>query len=404
MKRLFLVLLVVQFSVSIYSQTTTVDGRSSTGLNTITTAVPFLLIGPDPVSAGMGECGVATGNDVYSMHWNPAKYAYKDDAYESSENSLGQGIKVGLFYSPWLRALVNDINFGGVYVSQRLNEKSAISGSFRAFSLGDIVFTNIQGTVVGNYRPFEWTADVAWSQKLTEHWYGAVAGRLIFSKLTNGQFVAGMETKPGSSVAADLAVYYRNTVPLFASDGELSFGMNISNIGSKINYTRLTDMADFIPTNLRVGTSYQFILPYNQKFRLSVDFNKLLVPTPPLYKFDSTGNVVFDENNEPIIERGMSPDVSVLHGMIQSFYDAPDGFREELNEITIGVGAEYMLYNIVSLRGGYFYENKTKGNRKFVTLGLGVHYKFIGANFSYLIAEQMNPLGNTWRLGLSVAI
>lgn len=400
MKKVAVLVFLVFLYNNLFSQGVFVDGKK---LNTISTAVPFLMISPDPVSSAMGECGVATGNDVYSMHWNPAKYAVANEAYESSAYSVGNRGRLGVFYSPWLRSLVRGINYYGIYASGRISENSALSSSFRMLNLGDIMFTNVQGNVV-NYKPYEWAADLAWSQKLSDHWYAAVAGRFIFSNLTSGQVIAGSETKPGSSVAADLSVFYLNKVPSISPDDELSFGLNISNIGSKMNYYKFIDETEFIPTNLRIGASYRFFLPDEQTLRLSLDFNKLLVPTPPLYLMDSTGSVVFDDNDEPVIAKGMSPDVSVLNGMIQSFYDAPDGYKEELREITIGAGAEYMLYNTVSLRGGYFYEHASKGNRKFVTLGLGFHYEFIGANVSFIWADRLSPLNKTLRLGLSFAL
>lgn len=402
MKKLIAIIASLFLYISLFGQSAQVDGKNP---NSIITAVPFLSIGPDPVSGAMGECGVATGNDVYSIHWNPAKYALNKEAYESSENSFGSGGRLGVFYSPWLRSFARGINFYGVYGTQRISNSSALSGSFRLIDFGDIRFTNIYGSFAGKYSPYEWAADMAWSQKLSDHWYGAVAGRFIFSNISSGQIIAGKEIKPATSVAADLACYYLDILPVLSPDDELSLGINISNIGSKMNYlSNDPDHSEFIPTNLRLGASYLFFMEDNQTLRVSIDLNKLLVPTPPQYLVDTSGHFVLDENNEPIIFKGMSTDVSVLMGMIQSFYDAPEGFSEELKEITIGGGVEYTIYDIVSFRGGYFYENETKGNRHFLTLGGGLHYNFISGNVSIIMADRTNPLHNTWRFGLSVAL
>lgn len=400
MKNLSAIILFLLAGQSLFGQIIQVDGKN---LNTISTAVPFLLISPDPISGAMGECGAATGNDVYSLHWNAAKYAVSRDSYETSENFNKSGGRIGAFYSPWLRSLVRGINYFGVYGTQRIGESSALSGSFRMLNLGDITFTNIYGNVIGTRIPYELAADIAWSQRLSEHWYGGVAGRYILSNLSVGQTIPGYEDKPGTSVATDLSVYYLNKLPVLSPDNEFSFGICISNIGSKIKYSE-KGPSEFIPTNLRAGASYKFFMADNQSLRVSLDLNKLLVPTPPEYLVDTAGNIVLNENDEPIIIKGRTSDVSVLKGMFQSFFDAPDGFEEELREITIGGGVEYMIYDIVSFRGGYFYEHETKGNRQFVTLGGGIHYMFIAGNVSYTWGNRMNPLHSTWRFGLSIAL
>ncbi|HLO57952.1 MAG: type IX secretion system outer membrane channel protein PorV [Chloroflexota bacterium] len=371
-----------------FAQKTTFIGQD---LNTITTAVPFLQIGPDARSGGMGEAGVSSAPDANSLHWNPAKYSFID-------SDMG----FSLSYSPWLYKLVKDISLTYASGFKKLNNNSAIAGSLLYFSLGDIVFTNIQGDVVGNYRPSEFAISGAYSRMLTERLSGAVSGRYIHSNLTQGQEVAGTSTKPGNSVAADIAIYSEHPLE-FASlqGGMFAWGLNISNIGAKISYSDDNTQRDFIPTNLRIGPSLTLEFDEFNKMTFAVDFNKLLIPTPPIYETDSSGQVIYDDNNNPIIASGMNPNVSVPVGMFHSFYDAPGGFTEELHEISIAGGIEYWYDNVFALRGGYFYEHATKGNRKFFTFGAGLRYNVFGLDISYLVSpDQLNPLDKTLRFSL----
>jgi len=371
--KLYLLSLLILLQNALFAQSTDILGRR---LNTISTAAPFLLISPDPIGAGMGENGVATANDVYSLFWNPAKYAVTN---QLQSNDPSRDFRAAFSYAPWLRNLVSDIWLGSFYGSKLLSENSAISASFRYFSLGDISFTTIQGDVIGTSKPVEWTADVAYSQRLSDHWYGGVALRYIHSNLTNGQLINGMETKPGTSVAADLSAYYETH--LGDNNNVLSFGACISNIGSKMSYTKDKEIKEFIPTLLRVGPSFYWNINNNHQFRFSFQLDKLLVPTPPYYAFDSlTNEVLFDNNNDPVILKGRSSDVSVLRGMVQSFYDAPEGLKEEIHEIGTDIGLEYRFYNILFVRGGYFTEHESKGGRKYLTYGIGIKYKFIEAH------------------------
>lgn len=356
------------------------------GTNTITTAVPFLNIGPDATSGGMGELGAATAPDAVSQHWNPAKYAF-------IEKDMG----IAISYSPWLRNLVNDINLAYLSFYKRLNEKSTLSASLKFFSLGDITFTDRDGYDIGTFRPNEFSIDAGYSRKFSPKFSGAVAMRYIRSDLTQGQEVQGQSTKAGQSVAADVAMYYTNEMNVSWLEGsQFSFGAAITNIGMKMSYSNDVDDKDFIPTNLRFGPSWLMEIDEYNTIRFSLDINKLLVPTPPV-RSDST-----DDNGDYIILAGMDDNVSVAKGMIQSFYDAPEGFSEEMKEYIWVVGTEYWYNKQFALRAGYFHESQMKGNRKFFTLGAGLRYNVFGLDFSYLIpTEQQNPLANTLRFTLT---
>lgn len=389
-KSIALLSLALIISGFLKAQSTTVG--QDTQQNVITTAVPFLMIGPDARSGGMGELGGGTAPDANSQHWNPAKYPFMDK-------------KVGfaVSYSPWLRKLVNDINLAYLPFYYKLNDKSAVSASLKYFSLGDITFTDEEGYSLGNYRPNEFSVDAGYSRKFSEKFSGAITARFIRSDLTQGQTVAGQTTKAGTSIAADIAMYYRNDLNIsWLESSEWSFGVVISNIGQKISYSNDDFNKDFIPTNLRIGPSWLLNIDEYNSFRFSFELDKLLVPTPPVYSQDSSGNIVILPDGSYQISNGYTSDVSVVQGMIQSFYDAPGGFSEEMKEIIWIVGAEYWYDKQFGIRAGYFHESKMKGNRKFFTLGLGLRYNVFGLDFSYLIpTEQQNPLQNTLRFTLT---
>lgn len=353
-------------------------------LNPITTAVPFLTIAPDARGGAMGDAGVSSTPDANSMHWNPAKYAFID-------GKMG----ISASYSPWLRNLVNDINLAYLSGYYRFDDNQTIAASLRYFSLGDIVFTDNSGLDIGTYQPNEFAFDATYSRKLTTNLSGAVAGRFIYSNLTLGQTVGSQATKAGTSVAADVSVYWQKEINLFDVDALFAWGVNISNIGNKISYTDNDATRDFLPTNLRLGPSITLDLDEFNQLSVMVDVNKLLVPTPPIY--DTLPPI---DGRRPIA-KGMNPDVSVIQGMIQSFYDAPGGFSEEMRELMYSVGVEYWYDQQFAIRGGFFYEDRTKGNRKFFTLGAGLRYNRFGLDVSYLIPlEQQNPLENTLRFSL----
>jgi hypothetical protein len=353
--------------------------------NPITTAVPFLLIAPDARGGGMGDIGAATSPDVYSLYWNPAKYAFADKDF---------GFGIG--YVPWLRGLVNDIGLFSLAGFKKFGDKQAIAMSLRYFSMGEVMFTNDVGQELGAVKPNEWTIDATYSRKFSRVISGAVAGRFIYSNLVPVNYGA-YQVKPGTSVAADIALYGHKEIEVKGLTASFfDFGFNISNIGAKISYSSSSSLTSFIPTNLRFGMGYTMDLDEYNRITVSMDLNKLLVPTPPIYYPDSV-----DANGNKVIKDGMSPDVSPITGMIQSFYDAPYGFKEEMQEINVVAAAEYWYNKLFAIRAGYFWESKYKGNRQFFTLGAGLRYNVFGLDFSYLIPIQSNnPLQNTMQFTL----
>lgn len=366
---------------SVYSQVSTGELGGGNELNTITTAVPFLLISPDSRSGAMGDVGVATTPDANSLHWNPAKLAFVED-------DLGFSVS----YVPWLRALVPDINLSYLAGYKKIGDDQAVGLELRYFSLGDITFTNITGDVVGQYKPNEFALGTSYSRKLSDDFSLSIAGRYIYSNLTGGQSAGGIPTVAGQSVAADVSGYYQRAIRLGKQDADLAFGGNISNIGNKISYTE-TAIRDFIPINLRLGTSLSTEFDDYNKMSIAFDINKLLVPTPPEYNADG------------IIVKGDDPNVSVVSGIFQSFGDAPGGFNEEMREINYSVGTEYWYADQFAIRAGYFFEHETKGGRKYFTFGSGVKYNVFELDFSYLINASKaingnNPLANTMRFTL----
>lgn len=362
-------------------------------INTITTAVPFLQIAPDSRAGGMGDYGVATSPDPNSIHWNPAKMAF-------AEKKFGFSVS----YTPWLRALVNDINLAYISGYKKLKNDQAIGASLRYFSLGNIDFTNDNAEKTGSFNPNEWAFDVAYSRKLGEDFSAGLALRYIYSNLTGGIAIQNntIQTHAGTSVAADLSGYYRKSVDLGKKDGILGIGANISNIGSKISYTD-TQNKDFIPTNFRLGTNLQIDLDQYNSISFGADINKLLVPTPPHYLKTPQGTDSLDIEGNRIVEYGKDPtNTSVAQALFSSWSDAPGGFKEELREFTYSIGTEYWYDKQFAIRAGYFHEASTKGNRKFFTVGAGLRYNVFGLDFAYLIpTSQRNPLENTLRFTLT---
>lgn len=368
-----------------------VKGQDEGELNAIQTVVPFLTIAPDSRAGAMGDVGVSTSADIYSMHWNPAKYAFID----------GEG-GLGIAYSPWLRTLVPDINLAYLVGYFRLDDKQVISASLLYSSLGDIPFTDNFGNEQLVFRANEFSLDAGYSRKLTNDLSGAIAFRFIYSNLTGGYYDGTTETKPGISYAADISFYYLKEIDISGKDAEINAGTNISNIGSKMSYTDDRE-PDFIPTNLRLGGGSSIYLDRYNKISLNLDLNKLLVPTPPIYAIDPlTGNQILDSNGDPVIESGKDPNVGVPLAIFQSFADAPGGFKEELREITYSVGMEYLYNNQFAIRGGYFHEHASKGNRKYFTAGAGIKLSVFALDFSYLMPIVNNhPLARTLRFSLS---
>jgi hypothetical protein len=377
-------------------------------LNTITTAVPFLMISVDSRAGGMGDAGVAVSPDANSIHWNPAKLAFAEQDGELS-----------MSYSPWLRNLVPDMSLAYLSGYKRLgNKRSSIGGSLRYFNLGSILFTDQNGSTIRDFKPAEFAVDLAFAQQFGENFSGGVAIRYINSNLTGGISVQGANSKAGQSVAADVSFFYqKKDIQWGKKDGTFALGLNISNVGAKMSYTE-TSAQDFIPINLRLGPAFTLDMDEYNSLTFAFDLNKLLVPTPPVYLLDENGAVVIDPvTDRPAIASGRDPDVGVAAGMIGSFSDAPGNvsydnngnvvvesgsiFREEMREINIGGGLEYWYAKQFAFRAGYFWEHYTKGNRKYFTLGAGLRYNIFSLDLSYLIANtQISPLANTLRFTL----
>jgi len=348
----------------------------------ITTAVPFITIAADARAAGMGDMGVATSMDAYSQEWNPAKYAF-------AEHKMG----FALSYTPYLESIITDISLLNGNFYNKINERSAFAFSLRYFTLGEIElrqFANDPGTLA---KPNELALDGSYSLKLSDLFSMAVAGRFIRSNLKlpeNGD----VDSQAASTIAVDIAGFYRSReIAYDAFDGRWRAGFNISNLGGKIKYDQ-GGQENFLPTNLKFGAGFDFILDPENVLGLTAEFNKLLVPTPKDFNGDGTIDALDNEEYQ---------NISFLNGVFKSFGDAPDGFGEELKEITWALGAEYVYQEAFMLRTGYFNESEDKGSRKFFTLGAGFKYKGAQIDLSYLFSTSKvrNPLENTLRFSLS---
>ncbi|KAA5547425.1 type IX secretion system outer membrane channel protein PorV [Adhaeribacter rhizoryzae] len=346
------------------------QNQSATGsdVTTITTAVPILTVSPDARSAGMGDAGVAISPDANTAHWNPAKLGF-----------VTNDMSVGLSYSPWLRNIINDMSLTYLSGYKRVSQRGAFSASMLYFDLGDIQFTDDLGNPLNIHNPKEYTFDLAYGQQLSNNLSVGVGARFIHSNLSAGI----SDSRPGNSAAVDIGVYYTNDLTIGARDYNLSFGGNISNIGAKIAYTN-ADQKDFLPTNLRLGTAFTMNLdPYN-KITLAIDGNKLLVPSPDS---TNTGNI------------------SVPRAIFSSFGDARNGFSEEMQEISLSTGLEYWYNDVFAARAGYFYESPNKGDRHYLSMGLGMRYQKFGIDVAYLVPNSRNnPLANTLRFTLVLNI
>jgi len=356
-------------------------GTNTNGTSTsaIPTAVPFLNITPDSRSGAMGDAGVAISADVNANYWNPAKLVYLQD----DDN-------VSLSYSPWLRQLVPDISLSYLSYAHKLDDRNAIGASLRYFNYGTIQFRDASQNDLGTYSPNEFALNGSFARKFGESLSLALTAGFVHSNLSNAFFSSGTgaQSKAGNALSAGVSLYYNTKIQEAGNEGTLAIGTNISNIGSKISYSN-NGPQYFLPANLKIGVANTINLDDYNQLTFTVDFNKLLVPTPPIR--DSLGNVV----------KGKDDNVSVPTGIFQSFGDAPGGFKEELQEITISTGVEYWYNQVFALRAGYFYENPNKGNAHYLTLGVGFKYDDFNFDFSYLAASQQNsPLANTLRFTL----
>jgi len=364
-------------------------------LNTIQTSLPFLTIAPDSRAGAMGDVGVASKPDVNSQHWNVGKYAFID--------SKG-GFAIS--YTPWLRNLIPDINLAYLTGFYRIDEQQVISSSLRYFSLGKIVFTNITGSVTGEYNPNEFALDAGYSRLFTDHFSGGIAFRFVRSDLTSGQVTSdGQDTRAGISFGADLGFYYQNDVNVGnQATGEWGSRCEPDQHWVPPFHILWMPIRLPIPTNMRLGGRFTYNIDEYNSVSFHTDLNKLLVPTPAVMETDtSTG--------EQVVLRGKEDPGSVVLGMFQSFYDAPgvdqgDGtysvFAEEFHEIAYSVGAEYWYREQFAIRAGYFYEHASKGNRKYFTVGVGLQLNVFSLDFSYLVPTngQNSPLANTLRFTL----
>lgn len=395
MKTLLSILVLSLFISTSFGQSITSSGTQvSFQLNTITTAVPFLRIAPDPRSAGMGDIGLTTSPDAYALHWNTSKLAFSKRKME-----------IGFNYSPWMRSLVKGIHHYHLSGYGKIGNRHAIGGSVTYFDLGNIVFTDDQGNLIREFSPNEFEFLGGYAFQLGKRHALGVNVKYIYSNLTGGINAGTIATKAGQSVAGDLSYTYLNeNINWWGRVFEWSVGANISNMGNKMAYT-VEANRDFIPTNLGIGSALKMNFNSCQSLTASVDFNKYLVPTLPVR--NGTGQIV----------SGMDNNVGVLVGAIQSFYDAPgivvstpsggvaiekgSRFKEELNEITIGGGLEYNIENHGAIRAGYFYEHRAKGDRKYLTCGITGRWRWLELHVSYLAAvRKSSPMVNTVRASL----
>ena len=353
----------------------------------ITTAAPFLLIIPDARAGGMGDIGVATSADAFSLFHNPAKIAFSD-----------RQIKTGITYSPWLRNLTDDIFVGSGSYINRFSDNAAWGADFKYFSLGQIDLTDNQGNPNGTINPNELVFTGSYALKLSETFSMGVSLKYLRSNLAFTG-TSGNALQPINSFAVDVSGYYESEEENYGNfNGRYRLGFNIANIGPKVSYT--PGQEDFIPTNLKLGGGFDFIIDDYNIISTNVEFTKLLVPSPPIREVgDADGNGIPNE----IISGSDDQDKGWVEGIFSSFGDAPGGFSEEMKEITYAFGAEYLYNNAFALRAGYFHESKDKGNRQFFTLGGGFKTNALNIDLSYLInsSDVNNPLENSLRFSLS---
>jgi len=360
----------------------TVKAQQASPINVVTSAVPFLRISPDGRAGAMGELALATSPDASSSYFNLGKVPF-------NESVAGANVT----YTPWLKKLVNDVYLASLSGYYKFDEMQAISASLRYFNLGSIQFTDQNGNALQTSNPREFGFDLGYSRKLSDNVGVGVGLKYIYSNLASGFSGNGNTYKAGSAVAGDIGLYYR---ALTETGQGWAFGLALTNLGSKISYTDNADQKDFIPANFGIGTTYTKVIDESNKITFGVDLNKLLVPTPPVASDPPTAQ---DTANFEAYRNK-----SVFGSWFSSFGDAPGGFSEEIKEFQASLGAEYWYNNQFALRAGYFYEDKTKGNRRYFTTGVGIKYNVFGLNFSYLIpvnsGVNQNPLANTLRFSL----
>lgn len=370
------------------------SGGSSTGpdYTTITTAVPFMRISPDARSGAMGDVGIALSPDANAQYWNLSKLAM-------SEKEAG----ISVTYTPWLKDLVPDIFLayiaGYAKFGEKDNKNQAVSFGLRYFNLGDINYTDLNAQPAGTGKPREWSFDLGYSRKLSENLAVGVAGKIIHSNIINGAGNAtGTTYKPGTSAAVDLGLFYTKPLKSNSETGQgssINAGLALTNMGNKMSYG--SGRKDFLPTNLGLGVAYNYNVDEFNKITFAIDANKLLAPSPHWVYIDTADEYAFVDIEE--INKK-----SVVSGMMGSFGDASGGGSEELKEVMLSFGAEYSYQNQFFARAGYFYESKMKGDRRFLSLGVGVKYSMFGLNLAYVVPSgsgiSRNPLSNTLRFSL----
>lgn len=378
MKKLtFILLPMLMISLSASAQ---VDKKDI--FNPVYTAVTSQTIAPDARAAGLSDVGVATDPDVNSQYWNPAKYPF-------TISRAG----VSISYTPWLRQIVNDMYMANLVGYYRIGDYSAVSTSLRYFNMGEVPLSSSVGSSNDmTINPYEMSFDAAYSLMLSEKFSIAAGVRWIYSDLT---YDYSSETTPGSAFAADIAAYYQNYINIGQRECQLGVGLNISNIGSKINFGS-DDNSEFIPTNMRLGAALMIPIDQFNRFTIAVDANKLLVPTRPIQKENET-----DEDYNVRLQKDYY-DISSIGGIFKSFGDAPGGFKEELQEVSWSLGGEYVYNDKFAIRAGYHHESETKGNRKYFTVGAGFKMSAFSLDAGYVIATaKSNPLDQTLRFTLS---
>ncbi|MEZ4911702.1 MAG: type IX secretion system outer membrane channel protein PorV [Saprospiraceae bacterium] len=364
--------------------------------NTLLTAVPFLRIAPDARSGAMGDVGVATSPDANSMHFNASNLVFAEEA---------SGLSIT--YTPWLRNLnLNDIFLMYLSGYYKLGKNQVFGGAIRYFSLGDIDFTDSRGGTLGQGFPREFDATLMYGRKLGDKLSASLSAKYIYSTLTGSSsfLVGSVEINNAKSFAADLGLTYKSKTSIGGTKGDLTVGMAITNIGSKVTYNNNLNYKDFLPTNLGIGTSYRMDLDKHNSLMIAFDINKLMVPTP-IAQFIDNGTGVLEKNPEfskDGDEVGDYRQKSLFDGIFGSFSDAQGGLSEELKEISYNIGAEYWYAKQFAFRLGYFSEHREKGNRKYFTVGAGIKYNIFGINLSYLVPTSVvpNPLDNTLRFSL----
>ena len=378
MKKLtFILLPMLMISLSVSAQ---VDKKDI--FNPVYTAVTSQTIAPDARAAGLSDVGVATDPDVNSQYWNPAKYPF-------TISRAG----VSISYTPWLRQIVNDMYMANLVGYYRIGDYSAVSTSLRYFNMGEVPLSSSVGSSNDmTINPYEMSFDAAYSLMLSEKFSIAAGVRWIYSDLT---YDYSSETTPGSAFAADIAAYYQNYINIGQRECQLGVGLNISNIGSKINFGS-DDNSEFIPTNMRLGAALMIPVDQFNRFTIAVDANKLLVPTRPIQKENET-----DEDYNVRLQKDYY-DISSIGGIFKSFGDAPGGFKEELQEVSWSLGGEYVYNDKFAIRAGYHHESETKGNRKYFTVGAGFKMSAFSLDAGYVIATaKSNPLDQTLRFTIS---